>query len=83
MRDCAVDQGRLLFPNSELVESRSFKSHALKVKDVSSRYGRISNEEFVRAIDQLTFEHGETEIVREDTAYETKCAQNVYKTQVG
>ena len=61
----------------------SILGHALKVKDVSSRYGRISNEEFVRAIDQLTFEHGETEIVREDAAYKTKCAQNVYKTQVG
>jgi hypothetical protein len=47
----------------------SILGHALKVKDVSSRYGRISNEEFVRAIDQLTFEHGATEIVREDAAY--------------
>ena len=57
----------------------SILGHALKVKDVSSRYGRISNEEFVRAIDQLTFEHGATEIVREDAAYKTKCAQNVTK----
>jgi hypothetical protein len=56
-------------------EIREFISgYALKVKDVSSRHGRISNEEFVRAIDQLTFEHGETEIVMEDAAYETKCA---------
>lgn len=37
--------------------------HQSKARSVSDRYGRISNEELVQAIDQMTFDHGKTEIL--------------------
>lgn len=37
--------------------------HAERGKSVTERYGRISEEELLRAIDTLTVDHGETEIV--------------------
>jgi integrase len=37
--------------------------HAERGKSVTERYGRISEEELLRAIDALTVDHGETEIV--------------------
>jgi integrase len=36
--------------------------HWFKTRAVSERYGRISEEELIKAIDSMTFEHGETEI---------------------
>jgi len=37
--------------------------HASRERSVSERYGRISDKELVNAIDSMTFEHGETEIL--------------------
>lgn len=36
--------------------------HATRARSVNERYGRISDQEFVRAIDGMTFDHGDTEI---------------------
>ena len=36
--------------------------HWFERKVVTERYGRISDEELVRAIDSMTFDHGATEI---------------------
>lgn len=36
--------------------------HALKKKDVSRTYGRISDEDLIRAVDGMRFDHGETDI---------------------
>jgi len=40
----------------------SILGHWFKEKSVSERYGRISDEELVRAIDRMAFDHGRTEI---------------------
>lgn len=40
----------------------SILGHWFREKSVAERYGRISDEELVRAIDQMTFDHGRTEI---------------------
>jgi len=37
--------------------------HWFKEKSVSERYGRISNEELLQAVDAITFGHGETEML--------------------
>ncbi len=37
--------------------------HWHKAKSVTDRYGRISDEELLAAIDLMTFDQGETEIV--------------------
>jgi len=34
-----------------------------KGKSVNDRYGRISDQELIQAIDRMTFDHGETEIL--------------------
>ena len=39
--------------------------HALRGKSISEGYGRISDDELIRAIDLMTFDHGETEILVE------------------
>ena len=41
----------------------SILGHWYKEKSVTERYGRISDQELLQAIDLMTFEHGETEIV--------------------
>jgi len=41
----------------------SVLGHWFKEKSVSERYGRISNEELLQAIDSMTFDHGNTEIL--------------------
>jgi hypothetical protein len=41
----------------------SILGHSSKQRLVSERYGRISNKEPVSAIDSMTFDHGETEIL--------------------
>lgn len=41
----------------------SIMGHWFKEKSVTERYGRISDEELVRAIDQMTCDHGKTEII--------------------
>ncbi len=37
--------------------------HWNRSKNVNERYGRISDADLVRAVDGLTFDHGETEIL--------------------
>ncbi len=37
--------------------------HSTKERSVTERYGRISDKELVNAIDSMTFDHGETEIL--------------------
>ena len=41
----------------------SILGHSSKQRLVSERYGRISDKELVSAIDSMTFDHGETEIL--------------------
>ena len=52
--DARAGQG---WPRSEAI-----LGHWLQEKSVTERYGRISDEELVRAIDSMTFDHGATEI---------------------
>jgi len=59
--------------------------HSERGKSVVERYGRISNEELLRAIDGLTFDHGETEILvarRKPESSEKKPEQILNKTGV-
>lgn len=46
--------------DSEIRES--ILGHWFKEKSVTERYGRISDQELVNAIDSMTFDHGESEI---------------------
>jgi len=41
----------------------SILGHWYREKSVTERYGRISDAEFIRSIDLMTFDHGETEIL--------------------
>ena len=41
----------------------SIMGHSFRQKSVAERYGRISDEELIQAVDKMTFDHGETEIV--------------------
>lgn len=41
----------------------SILGHWYKAKSVNDRYGRISDQELVAAIDKMTFDHGDTEIL--------------------
>ncbi|MFH1117289.1 MAG: site-specific integrase [Pseudomonadota bacterium] len=41
----------------------SIMGHWYRGRNVNERYGRIGDEELVRAIDQMTFDHGKTEIL--------------------
>lgn len=47
--------------DSQIAES--ILGHWFKGKSVSDRYGRISDQELVQAIDNMTFDHGKTEIL--------------------
>jgi len=42
---------------------RAIMGHATRGLSVHDRYGRISDQELLDAIDQMTFDHGETEIL--------------------
>lgn len=42
--------------------SERILGHALKKKDVSGRYLSVSDEDLIRAIDRMRFDHGETKI---------------------
>ena len=59
----------------------SILGHWFKEKSVSERYGRISNEELLQAIDSMTFDHGETEILvgskKNDNGHEKTCTKRV------
>lgn len=57
----------------------SILGHWFREKSVSERYGRISNEELVRAIDGVTFDHGPSEIFVSEGS-PRKRVQGVYKT---
>ncbi len=47
----------------------SIMGHWFKEKAVMERYGRINEAELIRAVDSMTFDHGETEIwLRKDSA---------------
>jgi integrase len=59
--------------DSEIRES--ILGHSLRGKSVSERYGRISNEELVRAIDMLTFDHGPTGIFVANGRAEGSCGK--------
>lgn len=37
--------------------------HSQRGKSVHERYGRLSDDELLRAVDSMTFDHGETEIL--------------------
>jgi integrase len=41
----------------------SILGHSTRQRSVSERYGRISDQELLNAIDLMTFEHGESEIL--------------------
>jgi integrase len=43
--------------------AESVMGHWFKAKSVNDRYGRISDQELIQAIDRMTFDHGETEII--------------------
>jgi integrase len=42
--------------------AESILGHWFRGRSVNERYGFVSNDELIRAIDQMTFDHGETEI---------------------
>lgn len=42
---------------------KAIMGHSERGKSVHERYGRISDQELLQAIDRMTFDHGETEIV--------------------
>jgi hypothetical protein len=41
----------------------SIMGHWFRGRSVTERYGRISDEELIRAMDSMTFDHGNTEIL--------------------
>ncbi len=43
--------------------AESIMGHWMKEKSVNDRYGRISDKELLDAIDKMTFDHGDTEII--------------------
>jgi len=43
--------------------AESIMGHWFKGKSVNDRYGHVSDEELVQAIDRMTFDHGETKIL--------------------
>ena len=43
--------------------AESIMGHWFKGKSVNDRYGYIDGQEFIRAIDCMTFDHGETVIL--------------------
>jgi hypothetical protein len=49
----------------------SIMGHWFKEKSVSERYGRISNEELLQAVDSMTFDHGASEILVGSRSAET------------
>ncbi|MGO9117629.1 MAG: tyrosine-type recombinase/integrase [Desulfomonilaceae bacterium] len=59
----------------------SIMGHWFREKSVSERYGRISNEELLQAIDSMTFDHGETEILvaswKDEGQAEKTCTKSV------
>ncbi len=59
----------------------SIMGHWFKEKSVNERYGRISNEELLQAIDSMTFDHGETEILvgswKSDNGDKKTCTKSV------
>jgi integrase len=66
--------------------AESIMGHWFKARSVNDRYGRISDEELVAAIDQMSFDHGETEILvakREKSPVRAKCEHFVNKRGAG
>jgi integrase len=56
--------------------AESIMGHWFKGKNVNDRYGRISDQELIQAIDRMTFDHGETEIFvaqKKTPSPEEKC----------
>ncbi len=43
--------------------AETIMGHVFRLKSVNERYGRISDEELLKAIDMMTFDNGETEIL--------------------
>jgi integrase len=61
---------------------QAIMGHSQRKRDVHERYGRISDQELVQAIDKMTFDHGETEILVASYRGEKKCEQVVNKKAV-
>jgi integrase len=57
--------------------------HAERGKSVTERYGRISDRELLKAIDRMTFDHGETEIFagswKKDGENQNTCTKRVQR----
>jgi integrase len=53
--------------------------HSQRGKSVTERYGRISDQELIQAIDRMTFDHGQTEIFVAWRSDKKGHVQNVYK----
>jgi integrase len=49
--------------NMDPAIAESIMGHWFKEKSVNNRYGRISDEELIRAVDSMTFDNGDTEII--------------------
>jgi integrase len=43
--------------------AETIMGHVFRLRSVNERYGRISDEDLLSAIDMMTFDHGETEIL--------------------
>lgn len=54
--------------------------HSNRGRSVAERYGRISDKELIDAIDRMTFDHGDTEILVSPSAKKRARAKNVNKT---
>lgn len=64
--------------DSQIAES--VLGHWFRGKSVNDRYGRVSDQELVDAIDRMTFDHGDTEIlVASEKAPKKNCEQIVNK----
>ncbi len=64
--------------------AEAIMGHGDRARSVRERYGRISDKELIDAIDQMTFDNGETEILVAKfriKAGDEVCAQNVRKTR--
>jgi integrase len=54
--------------------AESIMGHWHKGKSVNDRYGRISDDELLQAIDRMTFDHGKTEIVVPQKRHQKKVS---------
>ena len=55
----------------------SIMGHSSRQKSVAERYGRISDDELIQAVDKVTFDHGETEILVARKGHRASPQKNV------